>query len=139
MLAGLPDVNGHYLDVSALRGRVVVVQFLATYCFPCFATAPRLQDFAKRYGARGLTVVAVGMDLEGSRVLEPFQEQLGLQYPVLVADAALRAGTTAFGHVTTLPTTVIIGRDDTVLAAFKGVAVESSFESFIESALDLKP
>ena len=139
VLAGLPDVNGRYIDVSGWKGRVVVVQFLATYCFPCIATAPRLQDFVKRYGPRGLSVVAVGMDLEGARVLEPFQEQLALSYPVLVGDAALRDGQTAFGHITTLPTTVIIGRDGTVLAAFKGVAVEGSFQAFIESALDLKP
>jgi thiol-disulfide isomerase/thioredoxin len=139
VLAGLPDVNGRYLDVSSWRGRVVVVQFFATYCFHCFATAPRLEDFAKRYGPRGLSVVGVGMDLEGVRVLQPFQEQLGLNYPVLVGDAALRDGQTAFGRITTLPTTVIIGRDDTVLAAFKGVAVEGSFEAFVESALEMKP
>lgn len=139
VLAGLPDVSGQYLDVGAWRGRVVVVQFLASWCFPCIATAPRLQDLEKRYGARGLSVVAVGMDLEGWRVLEPFKETLGLDYPVLVGNAELRAGQTAFGHITTLPTTVIIGRDDTVLSAFKGVPAEGSLETFIEAALALKP
>ena len=139
VLAGLPDVNGRHLDVSAWRGRVVVVQFLASWCFPCIATAPRLEDLARRYGARGLSVVAVGMDLEGSLVLEPFQAQLGLHFPVLVGDADLRAGTTAFGHITTLPTTVIIGLNDTVLFAFKGVPAEGSLEGFVEEALNLKP
>lgn len=139
VLAGLPDVNGHYVDVAAWRGRVVVVQFVATWCFPCIATAPRLQILERRYAARGLSVVAVGMDLEGARVLEPFQAQLELQYPVLVGDAALRDGQTAFGHITTLPTTVIIGRDDTVLTAFKGVPADGSLETFVESALALKP
>jgi thiol-disulfide isomerase/thioredoxin len=139
VLAGLPDVSGRYLDIAAWRGRVVVVQFVATWCFPCIATAPRLQVLERRYGARGLSVVAVGMDLEGARVLEPFQEQLGLQYPVLVGNAALRDGQTAFGHITTLPTTVIIGRDDTVLEAFKGVPAEGSLEAFVEAALELKP
>lgn len=139
VLAGLPDVSGRYLDIPSWRGRVVVVQFLATWCFPCIAIAPRLQDLEKRYGAQGLSVVAVGMDLEGSRVLEPFQQVLGLSYPMLVGSAALRDGETAFGHITTLPTTVIIGRDDTVLAAFKGVPAEGSLETFIEAALALKP
>ena len=139
MLAGLPDVSGRYIDIGGWRGRVVVVQFLATWCFPCIAIAPRLQDLEKRYGAQGLSVIAVGMDLEGSRVLEPFQEVLGLSYPMLVGNAALRDGQTAFGHITTLPTTVIIGRDDTILAAFKGVPAEGSLETFIEAALALKP
>jgi thiol-disulfide isomerase/thioredoxin len=139
VLAGLPDVNGRYLDVSAWRGRVLVVQFLASWCFPCIATAPGLQQLAQRYGAQGLSVVAVGMDLEGSRVLGPFQEQLGLNYPVLVGNAALRDGQTAFGRITTLPTTVIIGRDGTLLTAFIGVPTEGSLETFIEEALKLKP
>ena len=53
VLAGLPDVNGRYLDVAAWRGRVVVVQFVATWCFPCIATAPRLQILERRYATDG--------------------------------------------------------------------------------------
>ena len=79
------------------------------------------------------------MDLEGSLVLQPFQEQLGLHFPVLVGDASLREGKPAFGRITTLPTTVIIGRNDTVLSAFKGVPAEGSLEAFLEEALSLKP
>jgi thiol-disulfide isomerase/thioredoxin len=134
-LATLPDVQGRTLSASSWSGRVLVVQFVATWCFPCIATAPRLQDLEARYGSRGLSVVAVGMDLEGAVVLGPFQEQLRLTYPVLVGNDALRDGKTAFGRITTLPTTVIVGRDGTVLAAFKGVPESGSLESFLEGAL----
>jgi len=134
-LATFPDLQGRTLSVSGWTGRVLVVQFLATWCFPCIATAPRLQDLEARYGSRGLSVLAVGMDLEGALVLGPFQEQLRLTYPVLVGNDALRAGKTAFGRITTLPTTVIVGRDGTVLAAFKGVPESGSLESFLEGAL----
>ncbi len=139
VLAQLPDVNGRYVDVSGWQGRVLVVQFLASWCFPCIATAPRLQELAQRYGKSGLSVVAVGMDREGAQVLAPFQEQLGLGYPVLVSDTTLREGQTAFGRISTLPTTVIVGRDGTVLTAFEGVPVEGSLETFIENALAMKP
>ena len=139
VLVGLPDANGRYLDVSTWQGRVLVVQFLASWCFPCIATAPRLQELAQRYGKAGLSVVAVGMDREGAQVLAPFQEQLGLNYPVLVSDTALREGKTAFGRITALPTTVIFGRDGTVLTAFQGVPAEGSLEPFIENALAMKP
>src|SRR5271165_5220143 len=50
VLARLPEVDGHYVDVSSWQGRGLVVQFLASWCFPCIATAPRLQDLAQRYG-----------------------------------------------------------------------------------------
>jgi thiol-disulfide isomerase/thioredoxin len=138
VLANLPDVQGRTLDVSALRGRVVVVQFVATWCFPCIATAPRLQELESRYGREGLTVIGVGMDQQGALVLGPFQEQLQLTYPVLVGNDALREGKTAFGRITTLPTTVIVGRDGAVLAAFKGVAEQGSLEAFLEQALKQK-
>ncbi len=139
VLAALPDVNGRYVEVSAWQGRVLVVQFLASWCFPCIATAPRLQELLRRYGKEGLSVVAVGMDREGAQVLLPFQEQLGLSYPVLVSDSPLREGKTAFGRISTLPTTVIVGRDGTVLTAFEGLPVEGSLETFIENALAMKP
>ena len=135
VLAGFPDVEGRHVNVSAWRGKVVVIQFVTTWCFPCIATAPRLQDLESRYGTQGLRVVAVGMDIEGAQVIGPFQETLGLHFPVLVGDAALRDGKTAFGRITTLPTTVIVGRDGTVLIAYKGVPEEGGLESFVEDAL----
>jgi thiol-disulfide isomerase/thioredoxin len=138
VLAGLRDVEGRQVDVSSWRGRVLVVQFLASWCFPCVAIAPRLQLLEDKYAARGLSVVAVGMDLEGARVLGPFQEQLGLKFPLLVGDAPLREGKTAFGRITTLPTTVIIARDGIVLTAFKGVPAQGSLETFLEGALEQK-
>ena len=138
-LASLPDTTGRFVDVSGWQGRVLVVQFLASWCFPCIATAPRLEKLAERYGKTGLSVVAVGMDLEGAKVLAPFQEQLALSFPVLVSDAALREGTTPFGRITTLPVTAIIGRDGTLLSAFPGVPAEGSLETFVESALAMKP
>jgi len=134
-LATFPDLQGRTHSAAEWRGRVLVVQFVATWCFPCIATAPRLQDLEARYGSRGLSAVAVGMDLEGAVVLGPFQEQLRLTYPVLVGTDALREGKTTFGRITTLPTTVIVGRDGTVLAAFKGVPESGSLETFIEAAL----
>jgi hypothetical protein len=70
-----------------------------------------LQQIYDQDQARGLVAIAVGMDLEGPQVLRPFADQLGLRYPVLVADDAVRSGQTAFGKVGLLPTTLIIGRD----------------------------
>ena len=139
VLAGLPDVNGRYVEVSAWQGRVLVVQFVASWCFPCIATAPRLQELLRKYGQAGLSVVAVGMDREGAQVLLPFQQLLGLDYPVLLSDSALREGNTAFGRINTLPTTAVVGRDGTLLTAFEGVPTEGSLEAFIDKALAMKP
>lgn len=134
-LERLPVLGGGWIDRSQLAGKVVVVQFLASWCFPCFATAPRLQEIYNRYQQQGLAVVAVGMDLEGPQVLRPFADQLGLRYPVLVSDDALRSGQTAFGKVALLPTTLIIGRDGKVISLYAGVAEQGTLEPLIENAL----
>ena len=60
-LQRLPVLGGGWLDGSQLGGKVVVVQFLATWCFPCWATAPRLQEVYDRDQAKGLIAIAVGM------------------------------------------------------------------------------
>ena len=134
-LERLPVLGGGWIDRSQLAGKVVLVQFLATWCFPCFATAPRLQELYDRYQQKGLAVVVVGMDLEGPQVLRPFADQLGLRYPVLVADDAVRSGQTAFGKVGLLPTTLIVGRDGKVLSLYAGVAEQGTLEPLIEDAL----
>ena len=134
-LERLPVLGGGRIDRSKLSGKVVVVQFLASWCFPCFATAPRLQELFDRYEPQGLAVVAVGMDIEGSQVLRPFAEQLGLRFPVVVADDAVRAGQTTFGKVSLLPTTLIIGRDGKVITLYAGVAEQGSLEPLIVDAL----
>jgi thiol-disulfide isomerase/thioredoxin len=134
-LERLPVMGGGWLDRSQLAGKVVVVQFLASWCFPCFATAPRLQEISDRQQGRGLAVVAVGMDLEGAQVLRPFADQLGLRFPVLLSDDALRSGQTAFGKISMLPTTLIIGRDGKVLSVYAGVAEQGTLEPLLDSAL----
>jgi thiol-disulfide isomerase/thioredoxin len=134
-LQRLPVLGGGWLDGSQLGGKVVIVQFLATWCFPCIATAPRLQEIYDQDQARGLVAIAVGMDLEGAQVLRPFADQLGLRFPVLLADDALRNGQTAFGRIALLPTTLIIGRDGRVVSVYAGVAEQGTLEPLIDGAL----
>lgn len=134
-LQRLPVLGGGWLDGSQLSGKVVIVQFLATWCFPCIATAPRLQEIYDTDQARGLVALAVGMDLEGAQVLRPFADQLGLRFPVLLADDALRNGQTAFGKIPLLPTTLIIGRDGRVVSVYAGVAEQGTLEPLIDEAL----
>ena len=105
-----------------LQGKVVLVAFFATWCFPCIAELPLLERLQRENEAEGFTVVAVGMDLEGRKVLRPFVESYALPYPVLIANDALRAGASVFGPVRALPTYFLLDRHGSVLLAYQGVA-----------------
>jgi thiol-disulfide isomerase/thioredoxin len=131
----LPTVGAQRLGPAELSGQVVLVSFFATWCFPCVAEIPTLEALQRDYGPRGFRVVAVGMDLEGARVLEPFAEHYQLNYPVLVADERIIAGQSVFGPIRALPTTVILDREGRAVAAWQGVAGHEDVSKAIEKQL----
>jgi thiol-disulfide isomerase/thioredoxin len=120
---------------AALAGRVVLVHFFATWCFPCLQEVPAVRALHERYGPRGLSVVGVGLDLDGRRTLAPFADSYALPYPVLVASDALREGQTPYGRIAELPSTVVLDRQGRPLAAWSGLAPPAKVAQLVEAAL----
>lgn len=113
----------------------MVVTFFATWCFPCLGQMALFAELQREFSGQGLQVVAVGMDLEGKKVLEPFANQSGYPFPVLVADERVRAGQTPFGPVRELPATVILDRRGEVVAAWPGVAQAEEIREALKTAV----
>jgi thiol-disulfide isomerase/thioredoxin len=118
----LPRVGGGRYDLAQLKGQVVLVYFFSTWCLPCLAELKVLATLQDEQGKKGFAVVAIGMDLEGSTVLEPFAESMQLPFPVLLADSFVRSGETAYGPVREVPTTVLLDRTGSAVAAYGGPA-----------------
>jgi peroxiredoxin len=118
------------------RGQVLLVTFLATWCFPCLGQLPILERAQREHASRGFRIVAVGMDLEGAEVLEPFAREYQLPFPLLVADDRIRRGETAFGLISSLPASFLFGRDGRLIAAFAGFAAAAELDQLIASALE---
>jgi thiol-disulfide isomerase/thioredoxin len=131
----LPPVVSNSYRVADLPGRVVVVNFFATWCFPCLGQLGLLQRMQRKYGDQGFEVIAIGMDLEGWTVLEPFQSEYQLPFPVLLPNAALREGKTAFGPISALPASFVFGRDGALLSVFGGLPTAEELERLISQAL----
>ncbi|MDC0706874.1 TlpA disulfide reductase family protein [Stigmatella sp. ncwal1] len=131
----LPSVGPVPYRPRSLSGKVVLVSFFATWCFPCVAEVPTLQALQRDQGPEGFQVVAVGMDLEGARVLAPYAEHAALNYPMLLADEYLRAGRTAFGRIGALPMTVILDREGRAVAAWQGMSERGELEKTVKKAL----
>ncbi|HUB05394.1 MAG TPA: TlpA disulfide reductase family protein [Myxococcales bacterium] len=131
----LPDLDGQAVSLASYRGRVVVLNFFATWCFPCLGQIPLLEALQEEHGADGLQVIGVGLDREAELVLRPFKDFYKLPYPLLVgADRFADAGL-PFAPIHTLPTTFVIGRSGTVLASWEGVLPRDKLERVVALAL----
>jgi thiol-disulfide isomerase/thioredoxin len=131
----LSPVGSTSYRAGDLQGRVVVVNFFATWCFPCLGQLALLQNMKKKYADRGLEVVAIGMDLEGWTVLEPFQHEYQLSFPILLPSPAVREGRTAFGQISSLPASFVFGRDGQLLSVFGGLPTADELDRLIANAV----
>jgi thiol-disulfide isomerase/thioredoxin len=131
----LPSVGPTPYDWPRLNGRVVLVSFFATWCFPCLAELPTLEALQKEHGPQGFQVVLVGLDLEGARVLAPFAEQYALNFPVLVSDEGMQQGQSAFGLIPALPTTFLLDKEGRVAGAWKGMAGHEDVSKAVRTLL----
>ena len=103
----LTDVDGKEVSSEQLKGKVVVVDFWATWCGPCRVEIPGYAEMTRKYGKDGLVIVGVSLDEGGPAVVKPFATKMGINYQLVMADEAVQA---AFGGISSLPTTFLIDR-----------------------------
>jgi peroxiredoxin len=129
----LQDVNGKPVRLSQYRGRVVLLNFWATWCGPCRIEIPWLMDLYRRHRERGLVVLGVSVDAAVPRV-KPFAQQLKINYPVLIG-AGRDDLSAAFGPFRGFPTSVIVARDGTICVRHIGIATREQLEREITALL----
>ena len=117
----LKDLNDKDVSLSSYRGKVIFVNFWATWCDPCRGEIPELIELRKKYNDKGFEILGVAMDDEGKPVVEKFVEKerfdvngakLAMDYPILIGkeDAADKF-LGGIGGIVGLPTSVLISRD----------------------------
>ena len=115
-----PTLQGPRFSLERLRGRVVVVDFWASWCEPCRRSFPALNDLSRRYAARGVTVVGVSVDDEASNY-QRFVRELHPTFAV-VHDASHQIADR--WAPSSMPTTYVIGRDGVIAAVLTGEDVQ---------------
>jgi thiol-disulfide isomerase/thioredoxin len=131
----LKDVNNRTVKLSDYRGKVIVLDFWATWCGPCKIEIPGFVDLQNRYGKDGLQVIGVSVDDESTiKDLAPFVEQFKMNYPVLksIGHEDIQD---AYGPMFGIPTTVLISRDGKVCKKHIGMAEKAVFEKEIKALL----
>ena len=133
-LAGLPvtTLDGAPVDTAALQGKVVVVNFWATYCVPCLKEIPSFNRLHEQFADRGVVVLGVSMDVDGGAPLvESFLKQHPMKYRVALGSEK----TSDLFHVSQLPTTVVFDRRGKALQRFEGYTPADALESVVKTAL----
>jgi peroxiredoxin len=126
----LKDVQGKPFALSDYKGRVVVLDFWATWCPPCRKEIPGFIELYKRYRSRGLAVIGVSMD-ESTSDIKRFAKHFKVNYPILLG-AGRDDLERAFGSLP-LPTAFVIGRDGRICAKHDGLTPKEQFEREIGS------
>lgn len=125
------DLQGHPFDLKAQRGKVVLIDFWASWCAPCIVAIPHLSQLQKKYGARGFQVVGISMDDSANTTKETMQK-IRFDYPVVMGDAELG---NLYGGVLGLPEQFLIGADGKILAIRSGAFAPEALDKEIAAAL----
>jgi peroxiredoxin len=127
----LNDSKGRPVRLSDFKGRVVLLDFWATWCYGCKTEIPWFMEFEKKYKDQGLTVIGVALDGEGWKVVRPFIEQKKMNYCVVVGNDRIAKQYS----VEAMPVTLLIDRQGKIAATHVGVVNQESFETEIRTLL----
>jgi peroxiredoxin len=127
----LPGLTGQMLNLSAYRGKIVLLDFWATWCGPCLEEIPHFVELQNKYGDRGLQVIGISMD-DGPAPVRDFYQRFHMNYPVAMGNA--KTGE-LYGGVLGLPIAFLIDRDGRIEAKHIGATDASVFEREIQGLL----
>ena len=141
LTAGLPaplfmraDLTGRPVDLKAYRGKVVLLDFWASWCAPCIVEIPHLIALQKTYGPRGLQVIGVSMD-DSPDPVKTVMKRYAFDYPVLLGNAKFGD---LYGGIYGLPVRFLVGPNGKILQLWKGELDPHVLDRAVRSALKLQ-
>jgi thiol-disulfide isomerase/thioredoxin len=127
----LTDLDGRKIELAELKGKVVLIDFWATWCGPCRIEIPGFVELQNRYRDEGLVVIGVSLD-DSVEPVKDFYREFKMNYPVAMGDGKV---TELFGGILGLPTTFLVGRDGRIYSKHTGLTAKQVFEEEIQELL----
>ncbi len=128
----LLNLSGDLVNLSDYSGKVVIINFFATYCPPCRMELPDFVTLQKKYSRRGFTVLGISVDTEPEKILPPFVERMHINFPVLIATSKVLRD---YGNIYALPVTFILDKDHKIYKKITGMVNQDELEPIIEELL----
>ncbi len=129
----LKDMNGKEVRLADYKGKVIMLNFWATWCGPCQAEIPMFVKLQEKYRDQGLVFLGVSVDDEPP-ALQSYAQKMRMNYPILVG-ADHEDLQQAYGPMVGIPTTMLIGRDATICTKYMGAQTFERFERDIKAVL----
>lgn len=126
--------GGGMAKLSDYRGKVVILDFWATWCPPCLKEIPDFVKLQKKYGDKGLVILGISLDQNPKQTLPPFIKKYKVNYPFLLTNGKVDR---AYGGVTGIPTTFVIDQSGQIYKRYVGFRPHSVFEKDIKTLLGL--
>ncbi len=133
----LKDLSGNTIKSTDFVGRVVLLNFWATWCGPCIDEIPALIELQNQYASEGLMVVGPSVDTVSAALVQQFVSEHGMNYPVVMANGRTQQD---YGGIPAIPATFLIDREGKIVSQFVGSRNRAVFESVILPLLkDVRP
>ncbi len=130
----LPTTDGKILKLSDYRGKVVIIDFWATWCPPCRKGIPDLIDIKKKYGKQGVEIIGISVDTDTKSEVIPFIKEKGINYPVVYGNQNVYM---QYGGIRAIPTTFVVDKEGKIVASYEGLVPKITYENHIKKILGL--
>ena len=127
----LRDVSGREASSEEFRGKVLLVDFWATWCEPCKVEMPAFEELQNRYRDRGLVVVGIALDTDAAGIAQ-FAKKLGVHYILLISTPEVER---QFGGILGIPTTFLVDRNGVIRKKVIGFDHKEAFEKALTDLL----
>ena len=128
----LKDANGASVKLSDYRGKVVLLNFWATWCGPCKIEIPWFMEFEQQYKNKGFAVLGIAMDDEGWAAVKPYIAEKKMNYRVVMGNDTVAS---EYGGIDSLPTTFVIDQEGRIVASHIGLINKDDYLKEIQSLL----